>query len=200
MELALIGLTMGVTAGMNPGPLGVYIIHQTMAKGPRHGLLASLAPWLTDGFMILLALLMTVNLKEVDWFISAISIAGAIYLAYLAYKMLKVKGDVDPSAGKSSGSSLLTAMKVNLLNPLPYIFWFTIGAGYISKGTGAEPLLFVFGTLFGLSSTKFVVALAIKFLGDRFSPKVYAAILRALGLPLIFFSGQLFYDGIKIWF
>ncbi len=200
MNFALIGMTLGLTAGLKPGPLGVFIIHQTLSKGGKHGFLASLSPWITDGPIILLSLLITVGLKDLTWFLSAVSVAGAIYLTYLAVKIFRSPAEINPAGKGGAGSSLLQAVKVNLLNPTPYIFWLTIGSGYISKGNRSEALLFVFSAIFTLSLTKFVVAMALRLLGERFNSKIYAAIMRALGFPLIIFSGQLLYSGITIWF
>jgi threonine/homoserine/homoserine lactone efflux protein len=47
MYFVLAALTFGVVAGIKPGPLGVYVIHQTMSKGLYSGFLASLAPIVT---------------------------------------------------------------------------------------------------------------------------------------------------------
>lgn len=116
MYFVFAALTFGVVSGVKPGPLGVYVIHQTMSKGIKGGFLASLAPIVTDGPIILLVLLFTFQLKDIEWFISAISAFGAIYLAYLAYKILKGPSVVDPTDSKIESSSLVTAVKINILN------------------------------------------------------------------------------------
>ncbi len=199
MNVIIIGLTMGLTAGIKPGPFGIFVIHQTMTKGHKHGLLASLAPWISDGPIIVLSLFLTLALKDMDWFISIISLLGSIYLFYLAFKIVKSPNSINLS--KEGGSStLLGAVKVNVLNPSPYIFWLTIGGGIISKGTLTEGLLFIVSTLGALSLTKFTVAALFKKLGTRFNPKVYALTLRSLSIPLFVFSAQMFYSSIAVWF
>ncbi len=198
MNVFIMGLTIGLTAGLKPGPLGIFVIHQTMTKGSKAGFIASLAPWISDGPIILLSLFLTVALKEMNWFISIISLLGAIYLAYIAVKIVKSPHSINPSQGGGS-SSLLGAVKVNLLNPSPYIFWLTIGGGIISKGTITEGVTFITSALCALTLTKFFVAILLKNLGTRFNPAVYSIILRALSLPLFIFSGQLFYSSIAIW-
>lgn len=199
MYIALAALTFGLVSGIKPGPLGVYIIHQTMSKGIYSGFLASLAPIVTDGPIILLALLFTFQLNDIDWFISAISGLGAIYLAYIAYKIAKAPSVIDPTVSKSEASSFVTAVKINILNPGPYIFWLTIGSSYILMGTEVDAVVFIVCAIFSLCVTKFAVAVVIKKLGEHFNPKVYSMVLKSLAVPLLIFSVQLLMASISIW-
>ena len=134
-----------------------------------------------------------------NWFISIVSISGSAYLANIAYKIFKAPSSINPMGNGGAKSSLFTAVKINFLNPAPYIFWLTIGSGYILMGTHIEGAAFVFCAIISLCITKFIVAIVIKKLGERFDPKVYATILRSLSLPLLFFSVQLLYFGITAW-
>ena len=199
MYIALAALTLGLAAGLKPGPLGVFVIHQTMSKGSYNGFMASLAPIITDGPIILLALLLTLQLNDISWFISAVSIFGSVYLAYIAYKIFKAPTSINPSGGVSKGSSLATAIKINFLNPAPYIFWLTIGSSYIFMGSHFDAVVFIFCTLISLCMTKFVVALVIKKLGEQFNPRIYAFVLKSFSVPLLLFSGQLLFSGISFW-
>lgn len=197
MDFVFPALTFGLAAGLSPGPLSVFVIHQTMSKSNVHGMLASLAPLITDGPIIVLALLLTLQLESLDWFISAISILGAMYLLRLAYKIFTAPASINPNESKASDSGLFTAVKINFLNPSPYIFWFTIGGSYILMGDKFDAALFVSCMLMSLSLTKYCVAFTVKTLGQRFNSKIYSAILRSLSLPLLGFSAQLFYTGIS---
>lgn len=199
MYFVFAALTFGVASGVKPGPLGVFVIHQTMSKGIKSGFLASLAPIVTDGPIILLVLLFTFQLNDIEWFISAISAFGAIYLAYLAYKIVKGPSVVDPTDSKIESSSLVTAVKINILNPGPYIFWFTIGSSYIFMGTEVDAIVFVFCAIFSLCATKFSVAVMMKKLGEQFNPRVYSIVLKSLAAPLLVFSAQLLVASISIW-
>ncbi|MFL0800348.1 MAG: LysE family transporter [Agarilytica sp.] len=199
MSFALAALTFGLVAGLKPGPLGVFVIHQTMSKGNCSGFMASLAPIVTDGPIILLALLLTLQLKDISWFISAVSVFGSIYLAHIAYKIFKAPLSINPRGNGSKNSSLATAVKINFLNPAPYIFWLTIGSSYIFMGSNFDAGVFIVCAIFSLCGTKFVVALTIKNLGEQFSPRVYSVMLKSLSVPLLVFSGQLLISGISIW-
>ena len=199
MDFALAALTFGLVAGLKPGPLGVLVIHETMAKGNLQGFMASLAPLLTDGPIIVLALLLTLQLNDLNWFISIISIIGSAYLVRISYQILRAPNSINPTSQVDSKASLVAAVKINFLNPAPYIFWLTIGTSYILMGSELEVAIFIACALLSLCATKFIVAVTIKNLGEKFSPKVYATILKSLSLPLLLFSAQLLYSGVTAW-
>ena len=156
MNFALAALTFGLVAGLKPGPLGVFIIHQTMSKSNRHGLFASMAPLISDGPIILFSLFLTVQIEDIDWLVSLISILGALYLASLAFKIYKAPLSINPNGSSGGSSSLLTAIKINLLNPAPYVFWLTIGSSYILMGDSLEVGVFIVFALVSLCVTKYL--------------------------------------------
>lgn len=90
-EYILSAFVFGLTAGFKPGPLGIVIIQQTLAHGLKHGFRASLAPIITDGPIILAALFVLTQFKNVGLFISLLSLFGGLYLLWLSLKMLKLK-------------------------------------------------------------------------------------------------------------
>lgn len=195
MEHALAALTFGLIAGLKPGPLGIFIIDQTMRRGPVNGFRASLAPFISDGPIIALALLLSLGVKEQEYLISLISIAGGIYIAYLAIKILKNKKEIELDTNNSGSSDLLTSVKINLLNPSPYIFWLTIGGSYIASGTNIEAFLFIITALSTLCLTKFSVAMLVYSLGRRLNMMVYSMLLKAFSIPLLYFSVNLMFEG-----
>jgi threonine/homoserine/homoserine lactone efflux protein len=199
MEHAIAALTFGLIAGLKPGPLGIYVVSQTLQKGIRSGFLSSLAPLITDGPIIALALLLTLSIEEQKLAISIISIIGAIYLANISYKTLANTKEVSFNSGseESAIDGLFTSVKINLLNPSPYLFWLTIGGSYIVNGTRLEAGVFISVALVTLCITKFIVALLVLALGSRFNPKAYSILLKTLALPLIYFSISLFYKGFQ---
>lgn len=196
MEHALAALTFGLIAGLKPGPLGIFIIDHTLRNGPVNGFRASLAPFITDGPIIALALLLSLGMREQEFLISLISIAGGIYIAYLAVKILKTKKEIVLDATSSGTSGLFTSVKINLLNPSPYLFWLTIGGSYIASGTNIEAFLFIVLALSTLCLTKFSVAMLVYSLGQRLNMRVYTMLLKALSIPLLYFSANLILEGL----
>lgn len=201
MNYALAAVTFGLVAGLKPGPLGVFVIHQTLSRGRKQGFLASLAPLITDGPIILLALLLSLSLGDLKEFIACLSLVGAAYLLLIARRILKSPGAINPeqsSASSPLASSLTGAIKVNLLSPAPYLFWITIGSSYIKMGSTFEASLFIALTLTSLCISKFMVAVSIEILGQKFNPAIYALLLKSLAIPLVIFSGQLLWSALKL--
>ena len=192
MEITLAALTLGITAGLKPGPLGIYVIHQTLLHGPRFGLMASFAPFVSDGPIILGSFLLINTFKQFDVFIMMISILGALYIAFIAVRLLTASPVAqEPSAAPAS---FLTAVRINLLNPAPYLFWSTVGGSYLLQNDLARASLFAILFLTALSTTKFFMALSIKKLGDRFSDRLIDHLLKLLAVILLFFAARLFLD------
>lgn len=189
MEIIIAALTLGMTAGLKPGPLGIYVIHQTLLHGARSGLLASFAPFVSDGPIILGSFLLVNAFKQFDLFITLISVAGALYIAYIAVRLL-VASPV-PQQTAAAPASFRTAVKINLLNPAPYIFWSTVGGTYLLQNDLPDAAVFAVLFLATLSVTKFTMALSIKMLGDRFSDRLITYALKLLALFLMYFSLRL---------
>ncbi len=192
IEVVVAALTLGVTAGLKPGPLGIYVIHQTLLHGPRSGLLASFAPFVSDGPIILGSFLLINSFKQFELFITLITLAGALYIAWIAIRLIAT----NPVAQQASAapSSFLTAVKINLLNPAPYIFWSTVGGTYLLQNDLPSASLFAVLFLGTLSTTKFLMALSIKKLGDRFSDRLTGHLLKLLAVLLMFFAASLLFD------
>lgn len=197
MTYALAAFTFALAAGLKPGPLGVFVIHQTMTRGHKQGFIASLAPLITDGPIIFLALLLSSQLKEITGLVALISMVGSVYLASLAIKIFNAPLSINPGNGGSDGSSLITAIKINFLNPSPYLFWLTIGSSYILMASNAEALLFIFSALITLCLVKYLVALFVNYFGERFDARLYSILLRSLSLPMMLFSIQLMASGVS---
>ena len=194
MELIIAALTLGITAGLKPGPLGIYVIHQTLLHGARSGLLASFAPFVSDGPIILGSFLLVNSFKQFDIFITLISVLGALYIAFIAIRLLIATPVTQQPV--TTPSSFLTAVKINLLNPAPYIFWSTVGGTYLLQNDLADAAMFAILFLATLSITKFIMALSIKTLGNRFSDKLIAYVLKLLAILLMFFAIRLFISAI----
>jgi threonine/homoserine/homoserine lactone efflux protein len=131
MESILFAVSLGLFAGISPGPLMALVMTSSLERGFRAGALTAIAPLLTDLPVILLSL---VVLRRVpDSFLSAVTVAGGIFIIYVGFKTIRDAGvvrQVDPSAGASSRDVLRGAL-VNLLAPHPWLFWFTIGTPFM---------------------------------------------------------------------
>jgi threonine/homoserine/homoserine lactone efflux protein len=156
-EYFLSALSFGLAAGVKPGPLGVFVIQQTLSRGLLAGVRASLAPLITDGPIIIASLWFLSHFKSIQIFAAAMSLAGGIYLLWLGLKMLRVQ-DVSLSAPLQSKRSFSTAVRLNFLNPGPYLFWFTVGGSYIIRGTSQEVFVFIATSIGALVGAKVAMA------------------------------------------
>ncbi len=124
LRYLVLGVTFAFAAAVQPGPFQTYLISQSLSKGWRRTLPAALAPLVSDGPIILLALLVLSNVP--DWLAPLLQIAGGIFLLYLAYGAYKTwrSFNADVIASNQTGQqTLLKAATVNLLNPNPYLAW-----------------------------------------------------------------------------
>jgi threonine/homoserine/homoserine lactone efflux protein len=197
MEYAIPAFIFGLTGGIKPGPLSVYVIHITLTKGEKAGLLASFAPFVSDGPIILLSLLVLSQGKQFDIFIAGLSLAGCAYLLFIALKIFL--NDTEPTKKNDAvPASFLTAVKLNLINPAPYLFWGTVGGAYLVQANIKNAGIFIVVMLTTLAITKFGVAKSIKIMGDSFNNRFYTYLLKVLALLLIGFAMKLGFDGYEI--
>ncbi len=184
-----------MTAGLKPGSLGIYVIHQTLQRGYLAGLSASFAPFVSDGPIILLAFTILQSFSKTPLVLAAISFAGAVYLCILAFKLFQA--DTRQPSGDAP-DTFFTAVKINLLNPVPYIFWMTVGGSYLIRGTLDQAILFVVFMLGSLALSKFLLAASIRKLGDNFSDQHYKWLLKVLAVVLFGFALNLGWDGLAM--
>ena len=117
-EFVLAAFVFGLTAGFKPGPLGIVVIQQTLTHGLKHGVRASLAPIITDGPIIFVALIVLTQFKDISLFVGLLNLIGGLYLLWVSLKILKLK-NISISKSLDKSTSLGTAIKVNLLSANP---------------------------------------------------------------------------------
>jgi threonine/homoserine/homoserine lactone efflux protein len=147
------GIGYGFAAAAQPGPFQTYLITQTLSKGWRHALPAALAPLMSDGPIILLALAV---LSQVPvWFQRFLYIAGGLFIFYLAYSAFVTWRNFDEASVVKPSvirQSVGRAAIVNVLSPGPYIYWSPVyGIGFLVSFYAAivlslSGIIVVFGT------------------------------------------------------
>ena len=124
LTYALLGATFAFAAVAQPGPLQAYLIAQAANHGWKRTLPAALSPLLSDGPIIVVAVLVLSRLP--GWFAQWLRLAGGIFVLYLALGAFRTwlawDGGVETQA-PSGSQTLLKATAVNLLNPNPWISW-----------------------------------------------------------------------------
>ena len=190
----------GLSAGFSPGPLLALVISQTLRYGVREGVKASMAPLITDLPIILVSVLVLRSLSDSRFILGCISMAGGLFVTYLAYECFRtVRLEMADLDGQPQ--SLGKGAAVNALNPHPYLFWLTVGGPSVIRAWADSPLgavafIAVFsGSIVG---SKVMVAAMVGQSRNVLSGKGYGIVMRALGLMLLFFAVLLFKDGAEL--
>lgn len=127
----------------SPGPSTVLVIQVAAVSGRRAGLLAAFAMMLGALVWAAAALYgLQILFARFEWLYIAFRIAGAIYLLYLAFMLLRHAGaplpEADPAAAKTSAwQGFLKALLLQLSNPKVMVF---MGSIFISLLPAQPPV------------------------------------------------------------
>lgn len=193
------GATLGLGAGLTPGPLLTLVLKQTLTHGPREGAKVALSPLITD-IPILIGMFFALSwMAEHAGVMGIISLAGAAVVSLFALECFKTREIVVPG-GRARPGSLKKGVLANFSNPHVYIFWATVGAPATVRAaeTGLlSPALFLGGFYVCIVGAKMSVAwLAGRFKG-LLSGWGYRAAMILLGLALAAFAILLVRDGLR---
>ncbi len=200
MEFLLIGLVLGLSAGISPGPLLTLVIAETLRYGVGAGIRVAITPIITDLPIILLTLLLLTRLADYAWLLGLISLSGGVVLLIMGLDCLKVEGAM-PEGGAVPANSLIKGILANLLNHHPYLFWFSIGAPLMTQAlrqSTAALLGFIAGFYLLLVGSKVILAVMVARSAAIMSGKVYSYVMRSLGAMLGLLAIVLFYDGFRL--
>lgn len=188
MRDLLLGLSIGIAAGISPGPLMVLVVTSALRSGWRAGVACALAPLVTDALVVLLVLFALDHVPEraLYW----LGAVGGIYVIHLGYSTLRGAAgatlDLDGPAG--TGAALGRASIVNLSSPHPWLTWATalgpLTVATARRGVGGAVWL-VLGFYLALVGAKVVVALLVSGTRHRLSARGYRTALRAAGVLLL---------------
>jgi threonine/homoserine/homoserine lactone efflux protein len=127
--VVLLGLAVvHLLAVASPGPSTVLVIQTAAVSGRRAGLLAAFAMMLGALVWAAAALFgLQVLFARFEWLYLAFRIAGALYLLYLAYMLLRHAGaplpEANPSAVRAGAwQGFLKALLLQLSNPKVMVF------------------------------------------------------------------------------
>ena len=144
-------LTAAVLLAIAPGPGIMYVLTRSMAGGRREGLLSSLGT-LVGGLahMIAAALGISAVLATSAVAYQAVRWAGAFYLVYLGFRMIRnAEGDGLPAPGRAAGDPFRQGIVTEVLNPKTALFFLAFLPQFVDPARGRVALQFLFlGTLF----------------------------------------------------
>ncbi|MEX2530002.1 MAG: LysE family transporter [Gemmatimonadota bacterium] len=140
MESILLGIGVGLFAGLIPGAFSTVVATTALERGLREGIKVSFIPVGTETFVMLAAVFILSRLpgEALRW----IGILGGLLLLFMAWKMLRdahrTSSLVDKDPGH--GRHLLRVALFGVLAPGPWAFWFFIGAPLLLNRWHVSPL------------------------------------------------------------
>ncbi|MHB1357818.1 MAG: LysE family translocator [Anaerolineae bacterium] len=131
-------VVLGFSASAMPGASQAYMINQAARYGWKRATLASFAPLLADGPIVLFAVLVLAALPA--WAMPVLEIVGACFIFYLVYRAIHGLYIKESESTPLKGApTLLAAITINLLNPVIYLYWSTVSGPIFVQGWRVSP-------------------------------------------------------------
>lgn len=194
------GVVLGLSAGVAPGPVLALVISETLQHGLRAGMKVALAPLLTDLPIILLTLFILAQLAHVDQVLGGLSIIGAGVVAWLGWESLRFRPPGPGDGVVPRERSLQKAVLANMLSPHPYLFWLSVGGPIVIRSTESgpwAPVAFVMVFYALLIGAKVGVALMTARARPWLAGRGYVTTVRVLGLVLWGLAAMLLCEGLR---
>ena len=194
-DFSWVGVLLGLSSGLAPGPLLTLVVSETLRHGTRAGIAVALAPLLSDAPIILATLVLVHALTDQHLPLALLGLAGGCYLAWLGLQSVRFQG-ADLTLGRPA-ASLLRGVIANLLNPSPYLFWLTVGASQVLAAwrqgwpAAAGFLVAFYGCLAG---SKVLMALLLGRTRHLLRSRSYILLMRSLGAVLLLYAGWFLYQ------
>jgi threonine/homoserine/homoserine lactone efflux protein len=200
MNFLLIGAILGLSAGLSPGPLLTLVISETLQHGAKSGVKVALAPIVTDFPIIMLTFFVLSKLSGFHHILGIISLIGGLFILYMGYEGIRSKR-IELDDQIKQPKSLTKGILANVLNPHPYLFWFSVGAPTMTRAMNVSIialLAFIGGFYTMLVGSKILLALLVGKSKSFLEGNVYVYALRFLGLALCVLAFVLFRDGLRL--
>lgn len=161
---------------ISPGPDNIFVLMQSVVHGKKYGLATIIG--LMTGCIVhttFVAIGISAIIKENNTIFLGIKILGAVYLLYLAYKVITGGSEISTSTKKIDKKTPFQLFKIgfimNVLNPKVTLFFLALFPGFLfSEILPISLQFYILGALFILVS--FVVFSLIAILGGTISEKI----------------------------
>jgi len=176
MEILLSFILAVSILAISPGPDNIFVLMQSVVHGKKYGLATIIG--LMTGCIVhttFVAVGISSIIKENNTIFSVIKILGAVYLLYLAYKVITGGSEISMSTEKIDKKTPFQLFKIgfimNVLNPKVTLFFLALFPGFLfSEILPISLQFYILGALFILVS--FVVFSLIAILGGTISEKI----------------------------
>ncbi len=199
-QTLLFAMSLGLGAGITPGPLSSLVINETLRSGWRAGAWVAFAPPAADVLVVGAVLLLLAQMPPMV--LPLLSIMGGGYVCFLGWQTLQTMVGPRVSAGQEQGSLLQSFRKgllVNLLNPHPYVFWLTVGGPLVTMNAQhdrwAPIIAFLLGFYGCLVGAKVLLAVLVHGGRAHLHGRGYRIALQVSGGLLVLFGIGLVWSG-----
>lgn len=122
-----LGITLGASAGLAPGPMTALVLRESLHGGLKNGAKIAIAPLLTDFPVLLLAIWLTSSLGTGPTAMAALTLGGAAMMLFLAWEGWRTSGFPHAREQPQKKYVFLRGLLTSVLSPNPILFWMTIG-------------------------------------------------------------------------
>jgi threonine/homoserine/homoserine lactone efflux protein len=198
VDALLLGLSLGLGAGLAPGPLLALVIRSTLQGGMAAGVRVACSPLLTDVPIIVLALVLASSLPEEA--LGALGIVGGAFVIWLGVEALRDSpAPTDAAIGAASPQrDLLRGALTNALSPHPWVFWLSVGAPILADQGPGGSALFLGAFYLLLIGSKVTIAAVLHAGRERLiKGRGYTILLRASAALLLATGVLLAIEGVQ---
>ena len=195
-----IGIILGLSAGVSPGPLQTLVISETLRHNVTAGIKVAMAPIVSDLPIILLTIFLISKLADFHSMLGVLSLAGSLFILYIGFENIRTAGG-ELQMSEVQPRSVVKGVMTNVLSPYPYLFWLSVGAPLVTKAFDQSvnaALAFILGFYVCLVGAKVALAILVGRSKSLLGSKGYVFTMRALGLVLFGLAILLFRDGLRL--
>jgi threonine/homoserine/homoserine lactone efflux protein len=185
------GISLGLGAGISPGPLLTLVVTSSLERGFAAGMRVAVAPLLTDAPIVALALLFVSSIPHPV--LRGLGMAGGIVVAGLGLATLRGVNRPALPVAEQPARDLWRGVAVNVLSPHPWVFWLTAGGPLLVAAWRRNPATgsaFVAGFYLLLVGSKVVIAFLVAGAGHRLGEPARRRLI-AVGGALLVAGGAL---------
>lgn len=158
----LLFVTSSLLLALAPGPDNLFVLTTSIARGPAAGVITTLG--LCSGLFVhtgAVALGVAVFIQESALAFSILKIGGALYLAWLAWQILRAPAETlnSRTSSESRRRLYLRGVLMNIMNPKVSLFFLAFLPQFVNPAQGSVTLqIAILGLLF-MASTLLVFGL-----------------------------------------